>query len=51
MDVDIAPVVTDFNLQGLDQEPGGVLPWAIDPELAERLWTLSEQMTGVKFSD
>lgn len=51
MDVDIAPVVTDFNLQGLDQEPGGVLPWAIDPDLAERLWTLSEQMTGVKFSD
>jgi len=50
MDVDIAPIVSDLNLQGLDQEPGGVLPWAIDPDLAERLWTLSEQMTGVEFS-
>jgi NAD(P)-dependent dehydrogenase (short-subunit alcohol dehydrogenase family) len=27
--------------------PGGVRPWAIDPELAERLWKLSEDMTGV----
>ncbi|HET6977102.1 MAG TPA: oxidoreductase [Pyrinomonadaceae bacterium] len=51
MDVDIAPVVFDFNLQGLDQEPDGVLPWAVDPDLAERLWTLSEQMTGVRFND
>jgi NAD(P)-dependent dehydrogenase (short-subunit alcohol dehydrogenase family) len=24
----------------------GVEPWAIDPDLAERLWTLSEQLTG-----
>jgi len=28
---------------------GGVWPWAIDPELAEKLWTLSEKLTGVKF--
>ena len=27
-----------------------VLPWAIDPDLAERLWHLSEKMTGVTFS-
>ncbi len=27
----------------------GVLPWAIDPVLAERLWQLSEEMKGVKF--
>jgi len=27
----------------------GVKPWAIDPELAERLWTLSEKLTGVTF--
>jgi NAD(P)-dependent dehydrogenase (short-subunit alcohol dehydrogenase family) len=30
--------------------PYGVLPWAIDPELAVRLWALSEQLTGVDFS-
>ncbi len=29
----------------------GVWPWAIDPELAERLWALSEKLTGVKFTD
>ena len=28
----------------------GVLPWAIDPDAAERLWTLSEKLTGVKLS-
>ncbi|MDG3007848.1 oxidoreductase [Paludisphaera mucosa] len=27
----------------------GVAPWACDPELAERLWTLSEAFTGVRF--
>ena len=27
----------------------GVRPWAMDPALAERLWQLSEQMTGVAF--
>jgi NAD(P)-dependent dehydrogenase (short-subunit alcohol dehydrogenase family) len=27
----------------------GVRPWAIDPVLADKLWTLSERMTGVKF--
>lgn len=44
-DADIAPAVP------ADAPPGaGVLPWAIDPELAERLWVLSEEMTGVKFS-
>ena len=25
----------------------GVLPRAIDPKIAERLWTLSEELTGV----
>lgn len=28
----------------------GVLPWAIDPDAAERLWTFSEKLTGVKLS-
>ncbi len=27
----------------------GVAPYAIDPDGAERLWTLSEQLTGVRF--
>jgi NAD(P)-dependent dehydrogenase (short-subunit alcohol dehydrogenase family) len=27
--------------------PGGVKPWAIDREFADRLWTLSERLTGV----
>ena len=50
MDVDIAEAISDFTPQVPGQQPTGVLPWAVDPELAERLWVLSEQMTGVKFS-
>jgi len=42
-DVDIAEAVpADFAV------PRGVRPWARDPELAERLWTKSEEWTGVK---
>ena len=48
-DCDIAPVQSDFALQGTGQVLKGVLPWAIDPQLAERLWQLSERMTGVRF--
>jgi NAD(P)-dependent dehydrogenase (short-subunit alcohol dehydrogenase family) len=41
-DVDIAEAVpADFEV------PRGVRPWAMDPELAERLWAKSEQWTGV----
>jgi len=29
--------------------PGGVTPYAIDPETAVRLWDISEQLTGVRF--
>jgi len=50
MNVDIAEVVQDFSLHGVSQIVSGVLPWAIDPELAERLWQLSEKMTGLKIS-
>ncbi|WP_395645673.1 oxidoreductase [Terricaulis sp.] len=32
-----------------DKGFSGVRPWAIDRALAERLWMLSEQMTGVRF--
>jgi NAD(P)-dependent dehydrogenase (short-subunit alcohol dehydrogenase family) len=49
MDCDIASIQADFALQGTGQMLKGVLPWAIDPELAERLWQLSQRMTGVRF--
>jgi NAD(P)-dependent dehydrogenase (short-subunit alcohol dehydrogenase family) len=50
LDVDIAEVVPEFMLEGLGQQLTGVLPWAVNPDFAEQLWRLSEQMTGVKFS-
>ena len=44
-DVDVAEAVpADFP------EQRGVRPWAIDRDLAERLWTKSEDWTGVPFS-
>jgi NAD(P)-dependent dehydrogenase (short-subunit alcohol dehydrogenase family) len=44
-DVDIAEAVAaDFR------EPRGVRPWAMDRDLAERLWTRSEEWTGVTFA-
>jgi NAD(P)-dependent dehydrogenase (short-subunit alcohol dehydrogenase family) len=42
-DCNIAEAVTDST------SPFGVLPWAIDPEAARRLWTLSETLTGISF--
>jgi len=48
MDYDIALVLKKL-LEGTGQLLNGVPPWAIDPVLAERLWQLSEQMTGAKF--
>ncbi|MDO8704350.1 MAG: oxidoreductase [Sulfuricaulis sp.] len=39
--------------QGVDADkklPGGVRPWASDPTAADRLWRLSEQLTGVNFA-
>ena len=44
-DVDIAEAVTADS-----PEPRGVRPWAMDPELAERLWAKSEEWTGVKLT-
>jgi NAD(P)-dependent dehydrogenase (short-subunit alcohol dehydrogenase family) len=44
-DVDIAEAVPADNLKA-----AGVRPWAIDPELAYRLWKLSEEYTGVEFT-
>ncbi|MCX5254046.1 SDR family NAD(P)-dependent oxidoreductase [Streptomyces canus] len=40
-DCDIADPAVDGD------ESGGVKAWATDPEQAERLWTLSAQLTGV----
>jgi NAD(P)-dependent dehydrogenase (short-subunit alcohol dehydrogenase family) len=42
LDVDIAEVLQSDSATGR-----GVLPRAIDPKTAERLWTLSEDLTGV----
>jgi NAD(P)-dependent dehydrogenase (short-subunit alcohol dehydrogenase family) len=50
LDCDIAPVIPDFSLAGTTQVLKGVLPWAVDPDLAERLWHLSEEMTGAKLA-
>lgn len=43
-DVDIAEAVAADS-----PEPHGVRPWAMAPDLAERLWTKSEAWTGVTF--
>jgi len=44
-DCDIAePVPAD------DKSFTGVRPWAIDPALADKLWTLSERMSGARFA-
>jgi len=43
-DVDVAEAVpADHPL------PRGVRPWAMDPEAAERLWTMSEEWTGARW--
>lgn len=41
-DCEVASVVS-----GDAAAPGGVKPWAIDPQFAERLWALSERLTGI----
>ncbi|OCT16687.1 oxidoreductase [Paenibacillus pectinilyticus] len=43
-DCDIAEAVPADSGKGY-----GVRPWAIEPEDAQRLWELSEKLTGVKF--
>ena len=43
----------DVEIAGVRQPDSagddGVSPWAIDPKAAERLWILSEELTGMKF--
>ncbi|WP_424630202.1 oxidoreductase [Bradyrhizobium sp. SYSU BS000235] len=41
---DIAPAVP-----GDSKDRFGVRPWAVNPEVADWLWTLSEKLTGVAF--
>jgi NAD(P)-dependent dehydrogenase (short-subunit alcohol dehydrogenase family) len=43
-DCNIAPVVPNNQ-----NAPFGVRPWALDKTAADRLWTICEDMTGVKF--
>jgi len=38
------------KLDADDKSFAGVRPWAIDPQIADRLWALSEKMTGVAFT-
>lgn len=42
-DVDIAVVS-----EATDPADPGVNPWAIDPDIAERLWEMSERLTGAR---
>jgi hypothetical protein len=41
-DVDVAAILPPDSVGNV-----GVRPYAIDPEAAQRLWTLSEELTGV----
>jgi NAD(P)-dependent dehydrogenase (short-subunit alcohol dehydrogenase family) len=47
-DCDVAPLVTTEALaeQKMGSAPLGVMPYAIDPESAERLWSLSERLAA-----
>ena len=44
-DVNIASAVAADSTEGT-----GVRPWATDPNLAERLWIISEELTGVRLN-
>ena len=44
-DCDISPIVADDSPQ-----VNGVRRWAIDPSTADLLWTLSENLVGIKWS-
>lgn len=49
-DCDIAPLVDVSGHVNIDfgSPPLGVMPYAVDPDTAERLWTLSEELTGAR---
>ena len=56
---DIAPLVgtkdeanrTSEAIRQVGSRPLGVMPYAVDPSAAARLWTLSEQLTGTSSPD
>lgn len=43
-DADIAPLATDRS------NPQGVAPYSLDEASAKKLWALTEEMTGIKFT-
>jgi NAD(P)-dependent dehydrogenase (short-subunit alcohol dehydrogenase family) len=55
---DVAPLVSEVDeakrnspeIRQVGSRPLGVMPYAVDPEAAERLWTLSERLTGIVVS-
>lgn len=52
-DCDVAPLVSEEMMKSTDairqvgSIPLGVMPYAVDPKAADRLWSLSEQLTGI----
>lgn len=51
---DIAPLDTNYNpaenWTDNIEKLTGVMPYALDADAAQQLWTLSEQLTGVQFT-
>ena len=39
------------NAETSDPTAGGVRPWAVDADAAEKLWRLSETLTGARIGD
>jgi NAD(P)-dependent dehydrogenase (short-subunit alcohol dehydrogenase family) len=47
-DCDVAPLVSEeMAANQFGSVPLGVMPHAVDPQTADRLWLLSEQLTGI----
>ena len=51
-DCDIAPLVEPSDALNIEfgSPPLGVMTYAVDPEIAEQLWTASEQLTHVRLA-
>lgn len=45
-DCDISPLVPDTS-----EQTNGVRRWAVDPNMAERLWQLSEELSGINWPE
>ncbi len=47
---DISPLIEKSTIADRSKQISfGVMPYAVDPETADRLWSLSEKLTNVKF--